>query len=93
MQYGKKKHVLAAVAGAVVGAGAVIASVIAMKDKKNQAKVRDFVSGAKELVEKNKKEASDQLNDSKESLKKVASRAIKTAEKVTKSAKKEVKKI
>ena len=59
-----KKNIMVAVAGVVVGAGAVIASVIAMKDKKNQ-----------------------------ENIKKVASRAIKTAEKVTQSAKKGVKKI
>lgn len=93
MQNGNKKNVLAAVAGAVVGAGAVIASVIAMKDKGNQKKVNDLMSNAKDAVRSYKKEAANQVDDGRATIKKVANQAIDKAEKVTKSAKKEVRKI
>lgn len=93
MMNGNKKKVLAAVAGAVVGAGAVIASVIAMKDKGNQKKVKELITSAKSAFQGYKNEATNQVAESKENIKKVANQAINKAEKVTKSAKKEVKKI
>ncbi len=93
MEKGNKGKVLAAVAGAVVGAGAVIASVIAMKDKGNQKKVKDLISTAKEAIQEYKAEVKDKTDKSKENIKNMASDAIKTAEKVTKSAKKEIKKL
>lgn len=93
MASGNKKSVLAAVAGAVVGAGAVIASVIAMKDKGNQKKVKELLTSAKATVQGYKNEATNQVAESKKNIKKMANQAIEKAEKVTKSAKKELKKI
>lgn len=90
MENNKKSRALAAVAGVVVGAGAVIASVIALKDRKNRQKVKDLVASAKDLVTGYQKDASDQVEDTKENINKMASKAIDKAEKVTKSAKKEV---
>lgn len=88
-----KKNVLAAVAGAVVGAGAVIASVVAMKDRNNQKKVSNIISNAKEVLKGYTDEVSERSEDTKENIKKMANKAIASAEQVTKSAKKEVKKI
>ncbi len=93
MDSSNKRGVLAAAAGVVVGAGAVIATVVAMKDKSNKKKVSDFVANAKKLVQTYKDEASDMVEDGKEDVRRAAGDAIKTAEKVTKSAKKEVRKI
>ena len=47
-----KGKVFAAVAGAVVGAGAVIASVIALKDKNNKEKIQKVASRAIQTAEK-----------------------------------------
>lgn len=80
MENTQKGRALAAVAGVVVGAGAVIASMIALKDRKNRQKLKDVVSAAKE-----------QAIDAKENIKRGMGKAISKAEKVTKSAKQEVK--
>lgn len=45
-----KNKVFAAVAGAVVGAGAVLAGAIAMSDKANQRKVKNVLSKAKGIL-------------------------------------------
>lgn len=79
MESGNKKHVLAAVAGVVVGAGAVIASVIALKDRNNRQKLKDVVSTAKERA-----------TEAKENIKRGMGKAIAKAEKVTKSVEQEV---
>jgi hypothetical protein len=88
-----KRNVLVAVGGAIVGAGAVLASVVAMKDKRTQKKVGELVANAKQLISGYKNQVDDQVETKRATIKKVATKAIKTAEKVTKSAKKEVKKI
>lgn len=49
--------VFAAVAGAVVGAGAVIAGAVALADKKNQGKVKEALNKAINSAEKVTKEA------------------------------------
>jgi len=67
--------VAAAVAGVVVGAGAVIAGAVALNDKKNKQKVSDLIGKAKDMV------------------KGYGTKSIKSVEKVTKLAKKGVKKI
>lgn len=74
-----KGKMFAAVGGAIVGAGAVLAGAMAMSDKKNQEKV-------KQAFDKGKDEG-------KTNIKKVANKAIKSAEKVTKMAKMKVRKI
>jgi len=52
-----KNQVFAAVAGAVVGAGAVIAGAIAMNDKANQKKVADIVKNVANKVIKSAEQA------------------------------------
>ena len=88
-----KKKVFAAVAGAVVGAGAVLAGAIAMSNKTNQKKVGEVLTKAKGVLKGYGEEVREQKVKSKENIKKVANKAIKSAELVTKAAKKEVKKI
>ncbi len=90
MESRNKKSVLVAVAGAVVGAGAVIASVIAMKDKGNQKKIKELVTSTKATVQGFKNDATNQVVKSKENINKMTNQAIKKAEAVTKSAKKVV---
>ncbi len=85
-----KNKVLAAVAGAVVGAGAVLAGAIAMADKTNQNKVGNVLEKAKEIIKGYGKEANKQTEKGRESVKKIAGKAIKKAEQVTKIAKKGV---
>jgi hypothetical protein len=93
MVKGNKSNVLAAAAGIVVGAGAAIAGAIAMNDKSNQKKVLNIFAKAKEIVKGYGEEVKDQEMKGRENIKKVAGKAIKSAELVTKAAKREVKKI
>ena len=86
-----KNQVFAAVAGAVVRAGAVIAGAIAMNDKANQKKVADIVTKAKDMVKDYGQDIKEQKEQGKEKVKNVANKVIKSAEQATKSAKKEVK--
>jgi len=106
-----KKSRAMAVAGAVVGAGAVIAGAMAMSNKKNQRTVKKVMAKARDMVDKYSSDMQDRAGDMKvmamdahskmkkhlftgrKDLKKVATSAIKAAEKVTKVAKKGVKKI
>lgn len=88
-----KSNVFAAVAGAVVGAGAVIAGAVAMNDKNNQRKVNDVLQKAKVVVNGYVDQVEDQKEKGKKDIKNVANKAINTAEQVTKAVKKEVKKL
>ncbi|MBP9669797.1 hypothetical protein KBD75_00135 [Candidatus Woesebacteria bacterium] len=88
-----KSNVFAAVAGVVVGAGAVIAGAVALADKKNQDKVKEVLSKGKEVVKDYVKTANKQVDKGRNVAKAVASKAVKTAEKATKAAKQEVRKI
>lgn len=85
--------VFAAVAGAVVGAGAVIAGAVALADKKNQGKVKEALNNAKDFVDKYAKKTQAEVEEGKTKIKKVANQAIKSAEKATKVAKMKVRKI
>lgn len=86
-----KSNVMSAVAGVVVGAGAVIAGAIALNDKANQKKVANIVTKAKDMVKDYGQDINEQKEQGKVKVKKVANKVIKSAEQVTKSAKKEVK--
>ncbi len=99
-----KKNLFAAVAGVVVGAGAVIAGAVALSDKKNQKKVSEALAKGKKIVKEYVSKANQQADEAselvegkiaggKKAVKKVASNVIKTAEKATKAAKQEVRKI
>ncbi|MFH1244286.1 MAG: hypothetical protein V1487_01785 [bacterium] len=83
----------AAVTGAVVGAGAVIAGVVALSDKKNQEKIRKAFQKAKDFVHKYAERTQTEVKEGKTTIKKVANQAIKSAEKVTKTVKKKVREI
>lgn len=86
-----KNKVFAAVAGAVVGAGAVLAGAIALNDKSNQKKVGKVISRAKNALKGYSDEAEDRVENGKEEVKKMAGKAIKSAELATSAAKKGVK--
>ena len=99
-----KKNLFAAVAGVVVGAGAVIAGAVALSDKKNQNKVsaaiakgqkmaKDYVNKVNQRVDKTEQVVESKVEQGKNTIKKVAGKAIKSAEKATKAAKQEVRKI
>lgn len=88
-----KGKAMAAVAGAVVGAGAVIAGAVALSDEKNQKKIDNAMSKARGMVGKYSSEMKDKVERDKGKIRKFAGKAIKTAEKVTKVAKKGVQKI
>ena len=99
-----KSNVFAAVAGVVVGAGAVIAGAVALSDKKNQNKVsaaiakgqkiaKDYVNKVNQRVDKTEQVVESKVEQGKNTIKKVAGKVIKSAEKATKAAKQEVRKI
>jgi hypothetical protein len=75
----QKKPVVAAVTGAIIGAGIVAAGVAALKDKKNREKVKKVLTSVKDnakgILENIKKETLDKKEDIKnkprEELKKV----------------------
>lgn len=85
MSQENKGKIIAAVAGAVVGAGAVIASVIAIKDKRNQKKLKELVTSAKDLLKGSKQSVSDVVEESRKNIKKVAGKTIKSAQKGVKN--------
>lgn len=68
--------VAAAVTGALIGAGAIVAGAIVMNDKSNQRKVKKVVSDAKEKIKGYKDEIKDKSqevkNDAKEKMDKVS---------------------
>jgi len=76
-----------------VGAGAVIAGVVALSERKNQEKIRKAFNKAKDFVHKYAERTQTEVEEGKTTVKKVANQAIKSAEKVTKTAKKKVGKI
>jgi gas vesicle protein len=99
-----KKSMFAAVAGVVVGAGAVIAGAVALSDKNNQKKVREALAKGKKMVKEYVNKANEQADEAgelvedkiaggKQAVKTVANKVIKSAEKATKAAKQEVRKI
>jgi uncharacterized membrane-anchored protein YhcB (DUF1043 family) len=90
----KSKLMTAAkVAGAVVGAGAVIAGAVAMSKKKNQRKVKATIAKTKKMVEGYSQQVQAKVDEKRGELKKAATSAIAASEMVTKIAKKGVKKI
>lgn len=60
-----KNKLYSAVAGAVVGAGVVIAGAIAMSDKKNQKKVNDVLTKTKTLVKDYSRDVQKRMNVAK----------------------------
>jgi hypothetical protein len=99
-----KKSVFAAVAGVVVGVGAVIAGVVALSDKKNQKKVSEVIMKGKKLVssyiervtqvtDETEKTVGGKIITGEKAVKKAATKAIASAEKATKAAKRIIKKI
>ena len=104
MVHETKKKLFAAVAGVVVGAGAVIAGAVALADKKNQDKVskiiakgqqvvKRYVNTANKQVDKAEKVVAENINKGRKTAKSVVNKTIKSAEKATKVAKREVRKI
>jgi hypothetical protein len=84
--------VVAAATGAVVGAGAVIAGVVALNDQKNRAKVDKVVKDVKNHAKDHMAEVGDKFAEGKEKVRKVASsvkdsmrRGVKDAEKAAQS--------
>lgn len=51
-----KKNAFAAVAGAVVGAGVVLAGAVALADKKNMSRVNNFLDKTKDMIGDKKSE-------------------------------------
>lgn len=80
-----KGKMFAAVGGAIVGAGAVLAGAVAMSDRKNQEKVKNVLNKARELVKDTKSEMEDKIEEGKGKAQKLAN--------VARNAQKEVKKI
>lgn len=77
-----KSSVLAVAVGAVVGAGAVIAGAVAMNNKKNQQKVGELLAKAKGIVKDYGEEVEEQKEKGKETIKKVAVKALKEVKKI-----------
>ena len=82
---GGVKTVIAAVTGAVVGAGVVAAGVVAMRNDKNRDKAKEIIDDVKAKASTYMKPALDQIDDSKSKLKETTA--------VAKESNKEVKKI
>jgi len=90
---------IAAVAGAVVGAGVAVAGTIILEDKKNQEKVKKVLNNVKKqvkgYVENMEKQVGDKKNEIEEKVtdgKKKVSRITKSVKKSLDSAVKDVKK-
>lgn len=77
--------VAAAVTGAVVGAGVVVAGIAAMRNDKNKAKAKKIIDQVKAKASSYMKKTQDQVDDNKAKLEQTAL--------VTKESKKKVKKI
>ncbi|NCS97311.1 MAG: hypothetical protein GW762_01850 [Candidatus Pacebacteria bacterium] len=80
--------VVAAVTGAVVGASVVAAGVVAMRNNKNQEKVKEIVDDVKAKASTYMKTANDQVADSKSKLEQTADAAKKSNKEVKKIWKK-----
>lgn len=78
--------VAAAVAGAVVGAGVVIAGAVALKDEENRKKVKDALTNVKDRVagyaEDLQKAAADENGEAGEKIAEVKAEVKKGAKKV-----------
>lgn len=66
-----KGKMFAAVGGAIVGAGAVLAGAVAMRGRKNQEKMKNVLDKARELVEEGKDKAQKLANVAKNAQKEV----------------------
>lgn len=80
--------VIAAVTGAVVGAGVVVAGAMAMRNDKNRDKVKEVVDEVKAKASTYMKNAQDQVADSKTKLEQTADAAQKSNKEVKKIWKK-----
>jgi uncharacterized membrane-anchored protein YhcB (DUF1043 family) len=85
--------IAAAVAGVVVGAGAVLAGAVAMTDKNNQAKVKEIVTNVKNDADKKRDEIEKDLAKGKAKAKKAASDGLTYLDKQVQQAKDGVKKV
>ena len=79
--------VVAAVTGVVVGAGLAIAGVVAMKDKKNQEKVREAVDNTKDKAAELMKDVQEQASKTQDEVETSLSDGKAKAEKIANSAK------
>lgn len=81
--------VVVAVTGAVIGAGIAVAGV-ALSDKKNKEKVKNFTINVQKKVETKKKEIEKKIMNDKEKVKKVINSAKNSLDKTTKEVNKAV---
>jgi outer membrane murein-binding lipoprotein Lpp len=95
---------VAAMTGAVVGAGIAIAGAVALKDEKNVQKIKEIMTNVKDQavghiedikknVEHEKTEIDEQIAEGKEKANKIASTAKDTLDQVIKDIKKGSEKI
>lgn len=80
----QKQTVVAAVTGAIVGAGVVAAGIVAMRNNKNRAKAKEIVNKVKAKASDYMKTAKDQADDGKTKLKQTAAAAMESKKKVKK---------
>jgi F0F1-type ATP synthase membrane subunit b/b' len=87
--------VAVAVTGVIVGAGVVVAGAIALNNKKNQQKIEEALTTAKEKVIDIKKQAEETIDDVEKKLrvnnKKIKKSVASTKDKLNHEAKEEVK--
>jgi|GEM_PF-6286069 len=88
-------HIATAVAGVILGAGAVVAGAIALNDKGNMNKVKDALSSAKkqakDYVSDIKDTADNKVDQAKLMLKKEQKIAKNTVDRIVKDTKKIIK--
>lgn len=83
MQEGKSKRTLAAaVTGAVVGVGAVIAGAVVLSEKRNQARIKKAFSKARGFVHKYAAKTQAEVKDAKKTIIKVAKTTKKKVRKI-----------
>lgn len=75
---------VAAVTGAVVGAGVAVVGTMALKDQKNRDKVRQALKNVKDLVEENMEKAEKKVVIGKRKVKKITKLVKDTGKKVRK---------
>jgi len=79
-----KNNVMAAVAGVVVGAGAVLAGAVALADKKNQKKVAEVIAKGQSLARNYAHDVNEKVSTTEAKAKKLV-KVVKTAEKGVKN--------
>lgn len=80
--------VVAAVAGAVVGAGVAVAGAVVLEDKKTREKIKFAFTNMQKLAEDKKNEAEKKLSGDKEKVKRVIDSAKDSLRQGVKNAKK-----